>query len=164
LPRARARGEERARRRGRLRAGRAAVVVLPAAQAARHPPRPRLMSLMTRPKGLGRELGAAAGWGVLAYLLPSVRIQLPGPMGFHTDLTEVALLGSALFLRRPWLVLIACAIEALNVVSPATLLLSFETTFLMHAVAVPLAWYAHRALQRRGPSHLALGLAWSGFV
>ena len=113
---------------------------------------------------IGRELAAALAWGVAAYLLTSVRIELPGPAAFHTDLTEVALLGSALFLARPWLTLIACAIEALNVVPPATLALSFETTFLMHAVAVPCAWYAHRALARRQLSHLALGLGWCLFV
>ena len=113
---------------------------------------------------LGREIVAAICWGLAAYLLTSVRIELPGPLAFHTDFTEVALLGSALFLSRPWLAVIACAVEALNVVPPATLPLSFETTFLMHAVAVPFAWYAHRALARRDLSHLALGASWCGFV
>jgi signal transduction histidine kinase len=112
----------------------------------------------------GRALAAAVAWGVLAYVLTSVRIELPGPIAFHTDLTEIALLGSALFLARPWLTLVACAIQALHVVPPATLALSFETTFLMHAVAVPCAWYAHRWLQARQPRHVVLGLSWCGVV
>ena len=107
-----------------------------------------------------RAVGEAVVWGVVAYVLTSVRIEMPGPVAFHTDLTELALLGCVLFLRRPWLTLIVCAIEALNVVPPATLALSFQTTFVMHAIAVPCAWYAHRALQRRATSHLALGLGW----
>ncbi|HVV86491.1 MAG TPA: ATP-binding protein [Kofleriaceae bacterium] len=116
------------------------------------------------PGSTARELATAIAWGVLAYALTSVRIELPGPVAFHTDLTEVALLGGAIFLARPWLTLVACAIEALNVVPPATLALSFETTFLMHAVAVPCAWYAHRALQRRQPGNLTLGLSWFAVV
>ena len=111
-----------------------------------------------------RAVLEAVAWGVLAYALTAVRIQLPGPVTFHTDLTEVAMLGSVLFLRRASLTLIVCAIEALNVVPPATLALSFETTFVMHAVAVPCAWYAHRALQRWQPRHLVLGLSWFGVV
>jgi PAS domain S-box-containing protein len=106
----------------------------------------------------------AVAWGVLAYLLTSVRIELPGPAAFHTDLTELALLGCAVFVRSPGLTLIACALEACNVVPPANLKISFETTFVMHAVAVPCAWYAHRALQRRELGHLALGLSWAGAV
>ena len=39
----------------------------------------------------------AVAWGVLAYALTAVRIELPGPVTFHTDLTEVAMLGSVLF-------------------------------------------------------------------
>ena len=109
-------------------------------------------------------MGHAVAWGVLAYLLTGVRIELPGPMAFHTDLTEIALLGSVLFLGRPSLTLIVCAIQALHIVQPATLALSFQTTFVMHAVAVPCAWYAHRSLQRRQLSHLALGLGWCGVV
>ncbi len=111
-----------------------------------------------------RAVGEAVLWGVVAYVLTSVRIELPGPVAFHTDLTELALLGCVLFLARPWLTVIVCAIEALNVVPPATLALSFQTTFVMHAIAVPCAWYAHRALQRRATSHLALGLGWIGVV
>ncbi len=109
-------------------------------------------------------MGQAVAWGVLAYVLTAVRIELPGPMAFHTDLTEIALLGSVLFLGRPSLTLIVCAIQALHIVQPATLALSFQTTFVMHAIAVPCAWYAHRALQRRQVSHLALGLGWCGVV
>ncbi|MCC6624675.1 MAG: PAS domain-containing protein [Deltaproteobacteria bacterium] len=111
-----------------------------------------------------RDVAAALAWGAAAWLLTWVRIELPGPGAFHTDLTEIALLGSALFLRSPWLTLIVCAVQALHLVPPATVALSFQTTFVMHAVAVPCAWFAHRAIQRREPSQLVLGLAWCGFV
>jgi len=111
-----------------------------------------------------RDVAIALAWGGAAWLLTLVRIELPGPMAFHTDLTEVALLGSALFLRSPWLTLIVCAVQALHLVPPSTLELSFQTTFVMHAVGVPCAWFAHRSIQRREPSQLVLGLAWCGFV
>ncbi|HVV85030.1 MAG TPA: ATP-binding protein [Kofleriaceae bacterium] len=98
-------------------------------------------------------------------MLGLLRLKLPGTNSIATDLSETAMIGSAFVLASPWLTLVPCAIQALNTVPGAFFVHPDSTnTFVMHAVAVPAAWWAHRALSRRGLSHLRLGLAWAAFV
>jgi PAS domain S-box-containing protein len=109
-----------------------------------------------------RSAALAVFWGLAALALGLLHIKLPGTQSTATDLGESALIASAFTLPSAWLTLIPCAIYALA--TPDSLSIAFSTTFVMHAVAVPVAWQVHRALRKREPGHVALGLGWASFI
>ncbi|MFO0747820.1 MAG: ATP-binding protein [Myxococcota bacterium] len=115
-------------------------------------------------RGLARELALAVAWGVLCYLIAFIHIQLPGTKSVAMDVAQTAVVASVFFLRRPWLTLLPALGLTLNMTPGADLAENFATTFVMNAVAGPIAWYVHRALERRNLAHVPLALSWAAFI
>ena len=111
-----------------------------------------------------RQLALTLLWSVAVYLAARINIAVPGTHSVRTDVSEAVLLACAVFLPRAWLTLLPCLAQTLAAAATDPLTTSLQTTLVMHVVAVPIAWYAYRALLRGQAAQLRLGLAWAGFV
>ena len=106
-----------------------------------------------------RDFALAVGFGLLSWALSQIRFDIPGLQGHVADLREVGLLLAAIYLRRPWWLLLTAAFSALR--HPPGL---FVEGFLIHAAGGLFAWAGARVLHRRLTNAVALGVAWGAFV
>jgi signal transduction histidine kinase len=109
---------------------------------------------------LGRDLGQALAFGLVAVAMGRIRFQLPGLAGGLGDLGEIAIIVSTFHLRAWWLPLIASVMVAFNAPPDGFL----GSTLAMHALGATAAWFAARWLRDRVYHLVLLGLFWIAFV
>ncbi len=107
----------------------------------------------------GRNLLSMVFFGVLSLLIGAIQFQIPGVDGGVSDLREVAVLSSVLYLTHWAYGLGVALITAFSTPADG----SFFSTFAMHACGVTAAWFFYREARVRLKSDLAFGLAILGF-
>jgi signal transduction histidine kinase len=99
-------------------------------------------------------------FGVLSQLLGEIRFYLPGLEGGGSDMREIAILLSVIYLPH-WLYLVGVSfITSLNF-TPGAIEVS---TFLMHCSAGIFAWVVFSFIRKRINSSYYLGAYWAGMV
>ena len=115
-------------------------------------------SLINRP--IIRNLIVMLAFGVLSLLLGRISFFLPGMEGGGSDMREIAILLSVIYLPH-WLYLIGVSFITS---------LGFPTgeievsTFLMHCTAGIFAWFIYSFLRKRISRSYYLGIYWAGMV
>ena len=102
------------------------------------------------------SLVLSLGFGLLSLLLGYIQFQIPGIEGGTSDLREIPLLVSVIYLPNPLYMILVSAITSLGVGSDASML----SSLLMHSVGLVAFWYVHRFLRRFARQTLILVLLW----
>jgi PAS domain S-box-containing protein len=109
---------------------------------------------------LARNLVIMVSFGLISVLLGAIRFQIPGVQGGATDLRELAVLTSVLYLTHWGYGLGVALITAFGTPAGG----SFLSTFAMHACGVVAAWFFFREARARVRSEIKFGLATLVFV
>jgi PAS domain S-box-containing protein len=104
---------------------------------------------------LARNLTFMISFGLISLLMGAIQFQIPGVQGGATDLRELAVLASVLYLTN-WVYGLGVAlITAFGTPAGG----SFFSTFATHACGVVAAWFFFREARARLRSELLFGLA-----
>jgi PAS domain S-box-containing protein len=104
---------------------------------------------------LVRNLTFMTSFGLISLLLGAIQFQIPGVQGGSTDLRELAVLASVLYLTHWGYGLGVALITAFGTPAGG----SFLSTFAMHACGVVAAWYFFREARARLHNEILFGLA-----
>lgn len=107
-----------------------------------------------------RQIALSLLFGVMSYIFGLVNFRVPGLEGSITDLREIPLLISLLYIRNPIYLIISCIITAFG----APLDGSYFSWFFMHLVALTAGWYAFQKIRRPKYNYLKLIGIWTVFI
>jgi signal transduction histidine kinase len=99
-------------------------------------------------------------FGILSQLLGKIRFYLPGMEGGGSDMREIAILLSVIYIPH-WLYLIGVSFITSLSFPPGEIEVS---TFLMHSTAGIFAWFSYSFIRKRISRPYYLGAYWAGMV
>lgn len=107
-----------------------------------------------------REIAFICLFGILSALMGFVEFQMPGFSGTATDLREIPILLSVVYLRYFGSTIGVILFSVVSMHEDG----SFVSYFLMHFVAIIFVWYAYRKTKSSNIDNLRMGLSWSAIT
>ncbi len=106
------------------------------------------------------DLGQMILFGVLSFLLGLVQFQIPGFDGGFSDLREIPLIISLFYISNPLYIIGICTISALSTPENGF----YFSTLFMHLVALLVAWYFYKRLEKSSFGIYKIALSWAVFM
>ena len=95
------------------------------------------------------KIGIMVGFGILSIIFGTIQFKIPGLTDSLSDLREVAIIISIVFIPN-WILIIGISfITSLSVFIEGYSTSVFISTFIMHAIAGTFAWYAYLATKNK---------------
>ena len=121
------------------------------------------MAVINRENKLLKNLLMMIGFGLLSYVMGKVRFYIPGVEGGTSDLSEIPVLLSVIYLPH-WIYLVGITLmgSISHLWEPSQG--SFLVTSIAHLVASVFAWYIYAFIKSRFTKTYIIGIAWSVMV
>lgn len=93
-------------------------------------------------------------FGVISALFGHIFFSVPNYHLAFTDLREIPLLISVIYIRNPIYLIISCLVSSINIGSEVP----FAPTVVMHIIPIFIAWAAYQKIRNRTFTYLHIGL------
>ena len=98
----------------------------------------------------------SAFFGLLSSLFSLIQFKVPNYESAYSDLREIPLLISLLYIRNPFYILLLCILTPISYLGRDIYL----PTVIMHLVPLIIFWFIYQQLKKRDLDNIALGTSW----